>query len=69
VKDNQIEDVYTMLFDPGPSWRPNHFADEGLKKAVTDLLSSADETGCSTDLTVVSSEALGRLRELLAKTP
>lgn len=69
VRDNQIEDVFTVLFDPGPSWQPNHFADEGNKKAILDLLASADSTGCTTDLTVVSSEALSQLRELLAKTP
>lgn len=57
VKDNQIEDVFTVLFDPGPSWQPNHFVDDGLKKVILDLLASADGTGCTADLTVVSSEA------------
>ena len=69
VKDNQLEDVFTVLFDPGPSWQPNHFADEGMKKAILDLLASAENTGCTSDLTVVSSEALGHLREILAKAP
>jgi len=69
VKDNSIEDVFTVLFDPGPSWQPNHFADESMKKAILDLLASADVTGCTSDLTVVSSQALSQVREILAKAP
>jgi len=69
VKDSQIEEAFTVLFDPGPSWQPNHFADEGVKKAIVDLLASSHSTGCTSDLTVVSSKALNRLRELLVKLP
>jgi hypothetical protein len=67
VKDNSIEAIDLVLFDAGPSWEPNHFADQGLKDAILNLLASADNTGCTSDLTVVSSEALSHVRELLAK--
>ncbi len=69
VKDNTVEDVFTVLFDPGPSWQPNHFADEGMKKAILELLTSADDTGCSTGLTAVSSESVSQIREIPAKVP
>ena len=69
VKDNSIEAVDLVLFDAGPSWEPNHFADQGLRQSILSLLASADGTGCTSDLIVVSSEALSHLRELLAKTP
>lgn len=69
VKDNQLEDAFTVLFDPGPSWQPNHFADESLKKAILDLIASADSAGCTSDLIVVSADALSHLRELLTKVP
>lgn len=69
VKNNSAEAIDLLLFDAGPSWEPNHFADQGLKQAILDLLASADDTGCTSDLNVVSSEALSHLRELLAKTP
>ena len=69
VKDNSVEAIDLVLFDAGPSWEPNHFADQGFKQAILDLLASADDTGCTSDLTVVSSEALRHVRELLAKVP
>jgi hypothetical protein len=47
VKDNQVEAVEDLIFNAGPSWAPNHFADEHLKQAIHDLLDSADNTGCS----------------------
>jgi hypothetical protein len=36
----------------------HHFADEALKEATQDLLASADDTGCTADLTVVSADVL-----------
>jgi hypothetical protein len=54
VKDNQVEAVDDLIFNAGPSWAPNHFADDHLKHAIRDLLDSADNTGCSPELTVVA---------------
>ena len=62
VKDNQVEAVDDLIFNAGPSWAPNHFADDSLKQAIRDLLDSADNTGCSPDLIVVA--ASGRSRPL-----
>jgi len=36
-----------------------------MKSALTDLLNSEDDTGCSDDLTVVSKEAIETIRNLL----
>src|SRR6202021_2105502 len=51
VKGNQVEAVDDLIFNAGPSWAPNHFADDHLKQAIRDLLASADNTGCSPELT------------------
>lgn len=65
VKDNQLEAVDDLIFNAGPSWAPNHYADDHLKQAIRDLLDSADSTGCSPDLTVVTSERLEAVRSRL----
>jgi hypothetical protein len=62
VKDNQVEAVDDLIFNAGPSWAPNHFADDHQKQAIRDLLDSADNTGCSPDLTVVSATSLEAVR-------
>ena len=62
VKDNQVEAVDDLIFNAGPSWAPNHFADDHLKQAIRDLLDSADNTGCSPDLTVVAATNLEAVR-------
>jgi hypothetical protein len=67
--DTAIEAVDFLIFDPGPSWEYHHFADEALKKARQDLLASADDTGCTADLTVASADALTKVKQILAKTP
>jgi hypothetical protein len=69
IKDNAIEAVDFLIFDPGPSWERHHFADEALKEATQDLLASADDTGCTADLTVASADALTKVKQILAKTP
>lgn len=69
IRDNELETTEVVLFDPGPSWSPNHYADQVLKEAIQALLDSADATGCSEDLTVVASPELERVRELVGKTP
>ncbi len=58
-----------MVFDSGSSRQPNHFADEGMKKAFLDLLENADVTGCKSGIALVSSQALSQVREILAKVP
>ena len=62
VKDNQVEAVDDLIFNAGPSWASNHFADDHLKQAIRDLLDSADNTGCSPDLTVVAATNLEAVR-------
>lgn len=69
IKDNAIEAVDFLIFDPGPSWEHHHFADETLKEATRDLLASADDTGCTADFTVASADALTKVKQILAKTP
>jgi hypothetical protein len=62
VKNNQVEAVDDLIFNAGPSWTPNHFADDHLKQAIRDLLDSADNTGCSPELTVVAATSLAAVR-------
>jgi hypothetical protein len=62
IKDNQVEAVDDLIFNAGPSWAPNHFADDHLKQAIRDLLDSADNTGCSPELTVVAAPTLEAVR-------
>jgi hypothetical protein len=62
VKGNQVEGVDDLIFNAGPSWAPNHFADDHLKQAIRDLLASADNTGCSPELTVVAATGLEAVR-------
>jgi len=69
VRNNQHEDVDDVIFQAGPSWAPNHFADEPLKKALQALLESADSTGCSEDLVVLATPALDEVRNILQKAP
>lgn len=67
IKDNQIEIVEDLIHNGGPSWNPSADADDSVKTAMREVLDSADNTGCSDDLTVVASGPLERLRELLQK--
>lgn len=65
IKDNQIEAVDDVIFNAGPSWAPNHYADDILRQAIQKLLDSADSTGCSSDLTVVAASDVETVRSLL----
>ena len=67
VKDNAVEAVDDVILNPGPSWSSDHFADERLKQILQDLVDSADDTGCSEDLTVVSRKYVGYLQQALPK--
>jgi len=65
IKDNELEDVEDVIFNAGPSWAPNHFVDDHLKQALRNLLDSADNAGCSPDLTVVAAAHVDAVRALL----
>lgn len=63
VADNRIEVVDDVILNPGPSWKRSRFADAELTGVIEALIESADDTGCTEDLTVVSAHALDALRE------
>jgi hypothetical protein len=65
IKDNQIEAVDDLIFNAGPSWAPNHYADDVLKQAIQKLLDSSSSAGCSPDLTVVAAAHVETVRSLL----
>jgi hypothetical protein len=67
IKDNQIEIVEDLIHNAGSSWNPSAYADASVKTAIQAVVDSADDTGCSPDLTVVASGPLETLRRLLAK--
>jgi hypothetical protein len=67
VKDNVVEAVDDVILNPGPSWSSDHYADERLKQIIRDLIESADDTGCSEDLTVVSRKYVDYLHQALPK--
>ena len=67
VKDNVVEAVDDVMLNPGPSWSSDHFADERLKQILQHLVDSADHTGCSEELTVVSRKYVGYLQQALPK--
>lgn len=61
IKDNAIEAVDFLIFDPGPFWEHLHVADDALKEATQDLLASSDDTRCTADLTVALADALTKV--------
>lgn len=65
VKDNVVEAVDDVIVNAGPSWSSVHYADERLKQTIQDLVDSADDTGCSEDLTVVSRKYVDHLEQAL----
>jgi hypothetical protein len=68
VQENQIDDdVFDVSFNPGPRWSRCAFADEHLTEVIKQLVRSADNTGCSPDLTVVSSEHVDQLKAIHEK--
>ncbi len=62
MKENDLEIVDNLIFNVGPSWAPNHFADETLKNDFRRLLDSADSRGCTLDLAVVESAPVETIR-------
>jgi hypothetical protein len=67
VKDNVVEAVDDVIVNAGPSWSSGHYADERLKQTIQDLVDSADNTGCSEDLMVVSRKYVDLLEPALPK--
>jgi hypothetical protein len=67
VKDNVVEAVDDVFLNPRPSWSSDHQAGERLKQIIRDLIESADDTGCSEDLTVVSRKYVDYLQQALQK--
>jgi hypothetical protein len=67
IKDNQIEIVDDLIHNAGPSWNPSAYADANVKAAIEAVVDSADDTGCTEDLTVISSCALAAPRALVEK--
>ena len=65
VCGTMIEAVFDRIVNDGSSWSPSHYADERLTACLAQLVASADDTGCSTDLTVVSSEHVEAIRDFL----
>ena len=65
VKDNVVEAVDDIILNAGPSWSSYHYVDERLKQVIQDLVESADDTGCSEDLTVVSRKYVDYLQHTL----
>ena len=67
IRENALEIVEDLHFNPGASWAPESFADRALTVAIQELLDSTANEGCSPDLTVVSAEAVEKLRSVLPK--
>lgn len=67
VKDNQLEVIPDVILNYGPSWEPYYHVDPRLKVLLEELVASAEQTGCSDDLTVVSASVVERLRLILAQ--
>jgi len=61
VSNNLVEAVDDLIVNAGPSWSPSHYIDDGLKATLRVLVDSADNTGCSPDLTVVSAKEVEAL--------
>ena len=67
IKDNEVEIVEDLIVNPGPSWAPERFIDRSSFEIMRSLVESADNKGCSPDLTVVLAAPITVLREALPK--
>ncbi len=67
VDSNRIEAVNDATLNPGPTWNPAAFACAQIKSSIELLIDSADNTGCTDDLTVVCASAVEALRSQLSK--
>lgn len=67
VAGGKVEVVGDQVFNAGPSWNPSTFASAKVKELIQNLADSADDTGCSPDLTVVSALHLTALQKACTK--
>jgi hypothetical protein len=67
AKGKQLEVIEDRIVNAGPSWSPSPYASDDVKQAISDLVDSADDAGCSDDLTVVSAAKVEAL-SLISKT-
>lgn len=67
VKDNVVETIDDVIFNEGPSWAPEHYVNDRFKKVLRGLVDSADNTGCTPDLTVVSAKHVETIRQALMR--
>ena len=65
LKDDLIEGIEDSIVNGGPSWAPIHYADEPLIVRLQELVESADNAGCSPELTVVEAQHIDGLRDVL----
>lgn len=65
IKDNLVEIVADIIVSPGPSWAPERFIDRASFETIRSLVQSADNAGCSPDLTVVSAAPVAVLQTTL----
>lgn len=63
IKDNEVEIIEDIIVNPGPSWAPERFIDRATFETMRSLVQSADNEGCSSDLTVVSAAPVAALQE------
>lgn len=67
VKDNTVETIDNVIFNQGPSWAPEYYVDDRIKKVLHELVDSAENTGCTPSLNVVSAAPVEAIRQALAK--
>jgi hypothetical protein len=67
AQGQQVEVIDDHIVNAGPSWAPTPYASNDVKQAISDLVDSADDAGCSDDLTVVSAAKVEALN-LISKT-
>ena len=67
AQGQQVEVIDDHIVNAGPSWAPTPYASNDVKQAISDLVDSADDAGCSDDLTVVSAAKVEAL-SLISKT-
>lgn len=67
IKDNEVEIVEDIIVNPGPSWASEPFIDRSSLETMRSLVESADNEGCSSDLTVVSAASVTAVQKVLPK--
>lgn len=65
VKGNNVESVDDVTYNDGPSWSRSCYMSETVRNAVSDVVDSADETGCDGDVTVCNKSAVDALANIL----